>query len=498
MKTSLTIIVLALIASYATAKKDNVVLKKSKGSITFVVDKDLPAPKQDFAMLDDQDIARQIVDAIQIPRELHHVVKTSFEGLRLSYMGKDNFFKCMVHAYADHRPLVLTPDMVWLIISQGFSRCVNTNSEKMRDKLVRHQGKMKILVNSNNNMLLPEPDADWSRLLNDFSDSIAKHTKGELADLMIANFTTTGITERIASQISLMDVVKEYFLYLNGSLACGIPSITLKGTPEDWQKVLDKACALKEYDMEEWVSDLEPILKEFVEASKGNPNPLFWQSIVKKRRVDQMKTDKRTCLPSSPNSTYLDGWFLKFFPNAFGETKDSVLWNSSMPEEMVRVSFQQVLFDPVTHDVVKTVPMELWAGFVGVEEDTKTRALMPKIGWLGRIADEEAEEIARLKEKDRYGGGLSFYMGNLTKHKKVPEILSHLTHIRYLNLEFWRIPVDIPTWLDNIIIDKLIIQGEMTDEEEARLRQRFPKAIIKNDNKEKRNELPIPITYSPD
>lgn len=89
-------------------------------------------------------------------------------------------------------------------------------------------------------------------------------------------------------------------------------------------------------------------------------------------------------------------------------------------------------------------------------------------------------------------------MGNLTKYKKVPEILSHLTHIRYLNLEFWRIPVDIPTWLDNIIIDKLIIQGEMTDEEEARLRQRFPKAIIKNDNKEKRNELPIPITYSSD
>ena len=105
---------------------------------------------------------------------------------------------------------------------------------------------------------------------------------------MTADFTTTGITERIASQISLMDVVKEYFNYLNVAISCGIPSITLEGSPEDWQKVLDKVRSLKKYNLEKWASDLEVILKEFVKASKGRANQKFWQNIVKKRRVDQL------------------------------------------------------------------------------------------------------------------------------------------------------------------------------------------------------------------
>ena len=367
-------------------------------SSEFVVDKDLPAPKTIIPAYDDQWVAKKIIGTAGIADELQRVVKTSFEGQRMGYMGKDNFFKCFVQAYADHRPLVLSPDVVWLIISQGFSRYVNAHTEEMRDLLVFHEGKKDLVVNSNNDVL--SPSADWELLLNDFSACIAENTKGELADLVTADFTTTGITERIASQISLMDVVKEYFNFLNVAISCGIPSITLKGSPDDWQKVLDKARCLKKYNLEKWARDLEDILEEFVKASKGRANQKFWQNIVKKKRVDQLQAD-RGCLPNLKNTTKLDGWFLKFFPNAEGETSDSVLWNTSMPEEMVRVPFKQVYIHPVTGEVVRTVPMELWAGFVGVEEDSKTRSLMPKIGWLARIADEQAEEAARQKAESQ-------------------------------------------------------------------------------------------------
>ena len=192
MKKSLTIIVLALIACLATAQPQ---------SVTFEVDKDLSAPKTKLQKYDDKEIAKKIVNISAIPKELHRVVKTSFEGERLSYIADDNFYKCMVQAYADHHPLVLSPDIVWLIISQGFSRYVNAHTEEMRDLLVFHEGKMELVVNSDNNILLPT--GDWELLLNEFSTCIAKNTKGELADLMTANFSTTGITERIASQVSL-------------------------------------------------------------------------------------------------------------------------------------------------------------------------------------------------------------------------------------------------------------------------------------------------------
>ena len=497
MKKSFTIIILALIASLATAQTNLEQITQTFSmkdveqmtfamldeglqgpidgldivSVGFKVDKDLPAPKTKLQKYDDQEIAKQIVNISGVPQNLHRVKKTSFEGERLCYLGDDNFFKCMVQAYADHRPLVLSPDMVWLIISQGFSRYVNAHAEEMRDLLVFHEGKMELVTISNNNILLP--NGDWKLLLNDFSACIAKNTKGELADLMTANFSTTGITERIASQVSLMDVVKKYFIYTRISASCGIPSITLKGSPEDWQKVLDKVCSLKKYNLEKWASDLEDILKEFVKASKGNHNTSFWQSIVKKRRIDQIKAGN-WCLTDPKKITYLDGWFLKFFPNALGETPDSVVWNHDMPQEMVRVSFRQVLTDPDSGMPLDTIPMQLWAGFVGVEEDAKTHALSPKIGWLARIADEESDEVARLKEEDKH---MELYI-HIGKDQEVPHALSKMDHIRSLRLEFGNNPVVIPEWLDKIQIDKLRIMGKLTEEEEAQLRQRFPKAEI--------------------
>ena len=291
---------------------------------------------------------------------------------------------------------------------------------------------------------------------------------------MTANFSTTGITERIASQVSLMDVVKKYFIYTNIAGACGIPSITLKGSPDDWQKVLDKVRCLKKYNLEKWASDLEDILTEFVKASKGKHNTSFWQNIVKKRRIDQIMVGNY-CLTDPKKITYLDGWFLKFFPNALGETSDSVIWNTDMPQEMVRVSFRQVLTDPDTGVPLDTIPMQLWAGFVGVEEDAKTLALMPKIGWLARIADEESDEVARLKEQDKHMKKLYIDMG---KGQEVPHALSKLDHIHALQLDFWENPVVIPEWLDKIPIDELRIMGKLTDEDEVQLRKRFPKADI--------------------
>ena len=57
-------------------------------SITFEVDKGLSAPKETIPAYDDQEIAQKIVDVIQIPQELHRVVKTSFEGERLCFLRR--------------------------------------------------------------------------------------------------------------------------------------------------------------------------------------------------------------------------------------------------------------------------------------------------------------------------------------------------------------------------------------------------------------------------
>ena len=462
----------------ATApRKSKKVLKQTKTGITFVVDEDLPAPKETFTLLSAKDVASRSISNLQIPQPDHRVVKTSFEGEKLCYLGEDNFFKCVVRAFADHRSLVLSPDMVWLLIDQGFSRYVNAHSEELRDKLVLHQGKMTLRVDKDNNVLDPAK-GDWSQLLNDFSALVAENTKGEVADMMIADFSTTGVDERIASQITLMEAVKSYFDFSNRAAGCGFPTITLEGTPEDWKKVREKARSLSKYGLEKWANELDPILAEFVKASEGNPNQAFWESMVMKDHVEKLQTAKACGLYEINGTTHLDGWILKFFPNKEGHTPVDVLHAEDMPSEMARGNFTQEYFDPLTGETVMTVSVQLWAGFVGVQIDEKTGAFTPKIGWFARLGNEEQEQLSRLYQLDRFRDGLSYSYRKETD--TLPGILAKMTSISKLKLLFYRFPVKIPAWVDNMKIGKLEIEGMLSEAEEAQLRQRFPKASITN------------------
>lgn len=464
-------------------KKNDKILQRSNSSITFVVDGELPAPKKKLTMhKDGRALADQIVgNTLKIPSKLRQVVKTSFDKDEFCYMAEDNFYKCMVQAYADHRPVVLSPDIVWLIIAQNFSAYVNAKSDVMRDFFVTHEGKMDLVVDSNNDIMELVGNGDWELLLNDFSVCVARNTKGDVSEMLTANFTTTGITERIASQITLIDVVKTYFNYWNLTFGCGIPYITLEGTPEDWQKVREKARGLSKYGLEKWSKELDEILTEFVKASEGSPNQAFWQDIVKKTRVDELKSKKYCGMYyDKKGTTKLDGWFLRFFLDKVeGTAIKEKFWAEDMPSEIVRVPFKHAYYDPATHEILKVFPMELWAGFVGVEEDAKTKALTPKIGWFTRHSDEEAEELSHLKEEAKYG--LQYTMNE--KRPEVPATFSSVDSITNLDLTFKNVPVNIPAWMDNIEITNFTIRfkGNMSEEEEVQLRQRFPQATIIND-----------------
>ena len=53
-----------------------------------------------------------------------------------------NSFVGAVHlAYSQHYPLVLSPDMLWQCVAQGFSTHVNQNAEKLRHMFVATLGR---------------------------------------------------------------------------------------------------------------------------------------------------------------------------------------------------------------------------------------------------------------------------------------------------------------------------------------------------------------------
>lgn len=371
------------IAGYAENCK---ITNRTNGSITFVVDENLTPgiPQRDLST--GKSIANCLLSEENISNDAQRIIATSFsEENNLMYTSKDGFYRCIVKAYATHQSVTLSPDMIWLVISQGFARYVNAHAEKLRPKLVSHEGKMNLAIMTEKDLLSEE--IDWPSLINDFASQIGKHTKDGIAETITSDFTTTGPVERVASQITLMESVKSYFEYNSFRITCGIPSITLQGTVEDWQRVLDKAKQLKQYRLNTWINKLEPILQEFVQAADGHPNQAFWKSMVKKETVDVLRGG--ACSPNKP--TEFDGWILKFFPDENGKTLNKVKHTQKMPSEYVRVNFKYRVISPDNGNLISETPMELWAGFFGAKVNTANNMLTPKIGWLVRVAKSDDE-----------------------------------------------------------------------------------------------------------
>ena len=142
------------------------------------------------------------------------------------------FVDAIHFAFAHHYPLSLSPDHIWLVLCQGFANHVRLNAAQLREKFVLHTGKVNLIVRRNN-FIKGNLDNDWEGAITEFVDQMRNHI-GDTADLITARFSTTTPVEQTAFNIALMDAMQHYFDYTL-STRCGIPAITLEGTPEDWQ-----------------------------------------------------------------------------------------------------------------------------------------------------------------------------------------------------------------------------------------------------------------------
>jgi Domain of unknown function (DUF4419) len=201
-------------------------------------------------------------------------------------------------AFSQHRPLVLSPDSIWLTIVQGFSHHVHENAEELRGRIVRHQGKKRLRVVTQS--LNP---GCWPELLSQFSAQIRENSDPILHETLVCEFSTTTPAIKTAYEVALMDTYQRYFDY-GIMCVCGIPRVTLLGNTEDWRRIRARIEVLATYDLEWWTSRLEPILDQFVATSEGNPDRAFWQAIYKPQKAYAAEL--------------ASGWIADLFPYLFG------------------------------------------------------------------------------------------------------------------------------------------------------------------------------------
>jgi len=290
-------------------------------------------------------------------------------------------------AFSQHRPLVLSPDAVWVTIAQGVAHHMVVHGERLRDRFVAHPGRLALEFRCRG-WVAGSPENPWPEAFASWSAQIREYVGPETHDALVCDFSTTGPTERAASQVVLIDVFERYFHYL-ALCICGIPSVTLEGKPSDWERLAEKAAALERFDLAWWLEHLLPICDQFARASRGDVDLDHWQAICKLRK--------------DYGGDVINGWVARLFPylraftngpctrrNPIFETGDGFQsWDA--PSGLSRVPFTWR-----DEETALDRPMEAVGGLVGMTQDRATLTLRPRVGWAVRAAEKSDVLLDRL------------------------------------------------------------------------------------------------------
>lgn len=277
-----------------------------------------------------------------------------------------SLFETWHNAYDRHYPLEISPDHIRLLITQGLSIHINQNSDKLSNLLVDHEGKKTISVDRDD--FIKGKLNPWPEVFSQFSDAIKNNIKDEqLIDLLQTNYSTTTINSKAATDIAIMDCFKKYFDFLL-TTRCGIPSITVKGTPNDWKSVKELISYLDKFDLSWWTNQMKPIIDKIIETSQNNIDVTFWQNMIKTNNI------------GSGGPGY-DGWFRAFFPYFINYKKEyykqnfsaKLVFSTEIPTGLSSVPFKWNYLGTIYE-------MTFYAGFLGMAVD-ENGIVKPDIHW---------------------------------------------------------------------------------------------------------------------
>ncbi|MBF0197490.1 MAG: DUF4419 domain-containing protein [Planctomycetes bacterium] len=317
----------------------------------------------------------------------HSKHKTSI-GKTLNHAFIDTLSMC----FREHRPLSISPDEIWLLICQGFSRHINLDPEKHRSKLVKHQDKIELKVVRDDFVL--GGDNPWHEVVTSFSEKIREHTVTNMYDGISKTFSTSNQTTKIAFEITLMSTMGQYFDYSLSTL-CGIPSINVQGEKQDYEEIIAGLRFLEEFDLKWWTDSLIEIIREFINVFEGEINLDFWNGIFKH-------------IPAGHNSgdvPLVNGWIVKFFPymklTEFfeNETYEKTVKNAIFTEtdkEFNGIEYGDFGSGLCKSDVKweylgQNINLEFYSGFTGLSQNTEDKVISCNIGWI--IAQEDSREV---------------------------------------------------------------------------------------------------------
>lgn len=293
-------------------------------------------------------------------------------------------------AFSEHRPLVLSPDAVWLTIAQGVAQHVRLHADRLRDRLVRHSGRKQLVVSLETPF--PEDAAGIGAAIDLMRGALADEVGAGRARLFTCDFSTSGEVERVASEIVLLDAFSPYY-DLVFTCVCGIPELTVTGTPDDWRAMRRRLDVISELELGWWTPSLAGIVERLADAAAGRPDVAFFRRIYKPQEA--YSRDRVT------------GWIARLWPyvarnGGFDqrnpllalpldleacETSASQLAAASVAAQDVPAGPSSCLFQVRNRlTQARLADVELRGGLLAVEQDERGR-LSPRAGWYARRSE---------------------------------------------------------------------------------------------------------------
>ena len=374
-------------------------------SITFEVEKGLKTPTKGFYKTQIKNIFSSIFSKSKNSEDIEYedstlsiseeeeenekleILHYNFDTEETSFFNtnKKSLIQGLITAYKKHYPITISPDMIWLLFLQGYSRFMEKYHEKVRYNYVNFENKKTISVTRNN--MIPERATNqvWNGIIDEFTQKIKNQVGENLISNLESDFTTTTPVSLITSQVSIISAMKNYFNYQLEFDGCGISSITLEGSLEDWQKIKSKLefFSKKEMNLLWWIEYLMPIIdniimtKIYYNQNKDINEELrnFWKDIIRIKEGHAY----------DPN--VINGWIINFIPD-FSEDEPALydeLEEDDVPDQIISCPLELTVIDKET---IK-YKCSLASGFYGMVQDEKTYNIKPVIGYALIVEDKQ-------------------------------------------------------------------------------------------------------------
>lgn len=228
------------------------------------------------------------------------------------------FLRAVVIAFSHHLPLRLKPDHVMQAILSGFNIWVNEMGGK--DKLVANKlvdpEKKKIVVDID-----PSSEEGWDAAMDILGHELEKTiTDSNLIRILKASYTTTTPSMMRVKNLTIASIMKK-FINISFQTLCGIPYVTLEGSPEDWEKlkvVTNALLSLADGELNWWLTPLNHALDVMIETASGKNTEEKWINFLNHQ--------------SSSGFHGCNGWINAFFPFLSNRREKTIEQNGLLVE----------------------------------------------------------------------------------------------------------------------------------------------------------------------